>query len=154
MARNISSYNKWNLNDCNRIRTYSHLVRKETLHNLAKLASLAKWLSILLWTKGLWVWIPLQSLTFRYWACFEQGVPWYSGNYRVYIHSKTVMWRVRTHSRNKCRLMKHNSELRFTGELENLIIKSLTASIKQATHQTWINKRLYNTMLQHHMHQG
>ena len=23
---------------------------------------------------------------------FEQGGPWYSGNYRVYIHSKMVTW--------------------------------------------------------------
>ena len=31
-------------------------------------------------------------LNFRYRACFEQGAPWYSDNYRVYIHSKTWMW--------------------------------------------------------------
>ena len=31
-------------------------------------------------------------LNFKYRACFEQGAPWYSTNYRVYIHSKTWMW--------------------------------------------------------------
>ena len=31
-------------------------------------------------------------LNFRYRACFEQGAPWHSDNYRVYIHSKTWMW--------------------------------------------------------------
>ena len=31
-------------------------------------------------------------LNFRFRACFEQGVPWHSGNYRVWIHSKTHMW--------------------------------------------------------------
>ena len=31
-------------------------------------------------------------LNFRYHACFEQGVPWHSDNYGVYIHSKTCMW--------------------------------------------------------------
>ena len=31
-------------------------------------------------------------LNFRYRACFGQGVPWYSGNYRVLIHSKTRVW--------------------------------------------------------------
>ena len=31
-------------------------------------------------------------LYFRYRVCFEQGAPWYSDNYRVYIHSKTWMW--------------------------------------------------------------
>ena len=28
----------------------------------------------------------------RHRACLEQGVPWHSGNYRVWIHSKTRMW--------------------------------------------------------------
>ena len=31
-------------------------------------------------------------LNFRFCACFEQGVPWHSGNYRVWIHSETPMW--------------------------------------------------------------
>ena len=29
---------------------------------------------------------------FRFHACFEQGVCWHSGNYRVWIHSETGMW--------------------------------------------------------------
>ena len=32
-------------------------------------------------------------LNFIFRACFEQGVPWHSGNYRVRIHSKTRTWR-------------------------------------------------------------
>ena len=31
-------------------------------------------------------------LNFRYCNCFEQGVPWHSGNYRVWIHSKKRTW--------------------------------------------------------------
>ena len=31
-------------------------------------------------------------LNFRFCACFEQGVPWHSGNYRVRIHSETCTW--------------------------------------------------------------
>ena len=31
-------------------------------------------------------------LNFRFRACFEQGVPWHSGNYRVWIHSETRTW--------------------------------------------------------------
>ena len=31
-------------------------------------------------------------LNFRFWACFEQRVPWHSINYRVWIHSETCMW--------------------------------------------------------------
>ena len=30
--------------------------------------------------------------TFRFRACFEQGVPWHSGNCRVWIHSQTRTW--------------------------------------------------------------
>ena len=29
-------------------------------------------------------------LNFRFCSCFEQGVPWHSGNYRVWIHLKRV----------------------------------------------------------------
>ena len=31
-------------------------------------------------------------VNFRYDACFEQGVPWHSGKYRVWIHSETRTW--------------------------------------------------------------
>ena len=31
-------------------------------------------------------------LNFRFCACFEQGVPWHLGNYRVWIHSETSTW--------------------------------------------------------------
>ena len=31
-------------------------------------------------------------LNFRFGACFEQGVPWHSGNYRVWIYSETCTW--------------------------------------------------------------
>ena len=40
--------------------THNHLVRKRTLNHLAKLASLAKWLSARLRTKWLLVRVPLQ----------------------------------------------------------------------------------------------
>ena len=29
---------------------------------------------------------------FRFHACFEEGVPWHLGNYRVWIHSETRTW--------------------------------------------------------------
>ena len=31
-------------------------------------------------------------LNFRFRACFKQGVPWHSGNYRVWIHSEMRAW--------------------------------------------------------------
>ena len=37
-----------------------------------------------------------RHLNFKYRSCFEQGVPWHSGNYRLWIHSKTCAW----HDRN------------------------------------------------------
>ena len=45
--------------DCNWARTNNHLVCKRTLNNLAKLTSLAKWLSVGLRTKWLWVRVPV-----------------------------------------------------------------------------------------------
>ena len=57
------------LSECNEIRTHNHLVYKRTLNHLAKLASLAKWLSVLLRTNWLWVQIPLQSLKLQMAEC-------------------------------------------------------------------------------------
>ena len=50
------------LSGCNENRIHNHIVRKRTLNHLAKLASLAKWLSFRLRAKWLWVRVPLQSL--------------------------------------------------------------------------------------------
>ena len=47
------------LSDSNQIRNYNHLVRKRTLTYLVEMASFAKWLSVRLPTKLLWVGIPL-----------------------------------------------------------------------------------------------
>ena len=52
----------------NVIRTHNHLVRKRTLNHLAKRASLAKWLSVRLRTKWLWVLITLLSLKPQIWC--------------------------------------------------------------------------------------
>ena len=54
-----SRHHIWSLNDSNGIRTHNHLVRKQTLNHSAKQASLAKWWSVCLRTKWLWVRIPL-----------------------------------------------------------------------------------------------
>ena len=53
---------------------------------------LAKCLSVRLRNKWFWVW----DLNFRFRACFEQGVLWHSGNYRMWIHSEMHTW----HDRN------------------------------------------------------
>ena len=55
--------NNRSLSDCNWTRTQNHLVRKRTLNHLAKLASLAKLLSVRLQTNsGSGFLVQLQSL--------------------------------------------------------------------------------------------
>ena len=74
--------------DCNGTWTHNYLVRKRIL-------ILAKWLSVHLWTKWLWVrGLRLVAVTsnFRFGTFFEQGVPWHSGSYRVWIHYETCTW--------------------------------------------------------------
>ena len=39
-----------------------------------------------------WYWSDCSHFTFRFHACIEQGVPWHSGNCRVWIHSQTRTW--------------------------------------------------------------
>ena len=51
----------------NAIRTYNHIVYKRTLNHLAKLTNLAKWLSVHLRTKWLWIRIALPSLKLQLW---------------------------------------------------------------------------------------
>ena len=51
------------LSDSNGIRTHNHLVRKQTLKHLAKLTSLAKYLSVHLRTK--WLWVPILLLSHK-----------------------------------------------------------------------------------------
>ena len=54
--------------------------------------SSAKWLSVRLQTSGCGFESNCCHLHFRFRACFEQGVPWHSGNYRLWIYPKTGAW--------------------------------------------------------------
>ena len=67
--------------DCNRTRTHNHLVRKRTL----------KWVLVYK-LSGCGFKSRCSHLNFKICACFEQGVPWHSSNYRVWIHSEIRMW--------------------------------------------------------------
>ena len=120
---------KQGISDCNGTRTHNHLVCKQTLNRLAKLTNtyafgqtdqyLQYLRSSIIWS----VW-PNGSVfayklsgcgfesrrshsIFRYHTCFEQGVPWHSGKYRVWIHSEMRMW----HDKNI------QSKARYTWEL-------------------------------------
>ena len=59
---------------------------------LNHLASLVKWLSFVYELSGSGFESSCSHLNFMVHACFEQGVPWHSGNYRVWIHSETRKW--------------------------------------------------------------
>ena len=82
----------------------NHLVLKRTLNHLAKLT---KRLSCVLSTYLYGAfncmflschicvseWIhALQVVRTQLHGCFEQWVPWYSGNYRIWIHSEIRTW--------------------------------------------------------------
>ena len=78
------------LSDSNGIRTHHHLVRKRTLNHVTIQASLAKWLSVRLRTKWLWVRIPLLSLkTSDVAPASSKEFLDIQANYRVWIHSET-----------------------------------------------------------------
>ena len=68
-------------------------------------------------------------LNFRFRTCFEQGVSWYSGNYRVWIHSKTPTW--------------HDKNIQLKNFVEFMqnqhLFDSLIANISRAVGQSPIN---------------
>ena len=111
--------------DCNWTRTHYHVVHKRTLNHLAKLGSLAKWLSAHLWAKclsGCGFKSSCSHLNFRFGPCFEQGVTWHSGNYRVWIHSEARMWhdkKVQLRSSKMCTIC------RIKLDVENIMFQLL-----------------------------
>ena len=70
--------------DSNVIQTHNRLGRKRTLNVFSKLA---KWLACAVST-----YLQRIHLNFRYRVSFEEGVPWHSGNLKVYIHSEMRAW--------------------------------------------------------------
>ena len=67
-----SRRNIWSLSDSNAVWTHNHLVRKRPSGLFLKKASLAKWLSVRLRTKWLWVRILLLSLKLQIWCLFSR----------------------------------------------------------------------------------
>ena len=74
----------WNnhFSDCNWTWTHNHLVHKRTLNGWVFVYELS----------GCGFESSCSHLNFRFRACFEQGVPWHSGNYIVWIHSEMHTW--------------------------------------------------------------
>ena len=87
--------------DCYGTRTHNHVVRKRILNHLAKQAKrLSCVVSTYPYDAFHWMFLSchvrvsegIHTLQFRYRVCFEQGVSWYSGNCRIWIHSETRTW--------------------------------------------------------------
>ena len=74
---------QWILSDCNWTQTHNHLVRKLKMLNG----------SVFVYElTGCGFESSCSHLNFKFRACFEQGVPWHAGSYRVWIHSETRTW--------------------------------------------------------------
>ena len=67
-----------------------------------------------------WFEASCNHLNFRFRTCFEQGVPWHSGNYIVWIHSETRTWRDKNiqFAYNLCSSRQHNTA-KLMGTLSN-----------------------------------
>ena len=78
--------------DCNWSRAQNHLVLKRTLNNLAKLASLAKWLNVCLRTKWFWVRAQLQSLKLQISHLLQARSSLIFRLLQSWIHSETRTW--------------------------------------------------------------
>ena len=81
-------------------------------------------------------------LNFRFRACFEQGVPWHSGNYRVWIHSETRTW----HDKN----IQSNAPYRYvlTTQLNHLASLAKWLSVRLWTRWLWVRIQLQSLKLQ------
>ena len=60
-------------------------------------------------------------LNFRFPACFEQGIPWHSDNYRVWIHSEAHTWHDKNIQSNFIdnELSNHDVEIPWNLEISN-----------------------------------
>ena len=76
------------------IRTYSQMDRTDKYSHHCSIIWLV-WLNVWAFASelsGCGLAFRCSHLKFRIRACFEQGVPWHSGNYRVWIHSEARTW--------------------------------------------------------------
>ena len=90
---------------CRWTRSQNHLVRKRILNHLVLRSGSGIWDRVQVLVSGIWdpgstlvlvsdsgIESSCSHLNFSFPACFEQRVPWHSGNYRVWIHSENRMW--------------------------------------------------------------
>ena len=86
------------LSDCNWGQTYSqmHGTNKHPQHSSVILQLCLNGRVFVYELSGCGFQSSCSHLNFRFCNCFEQGVPWHSGNYRVWIHSETRTWHDKT----------------------------------------------------------
>ena len=73
-------------------------------------------------------------LNSRYHACLEQGVPWHSGNYGIWIHSETRTW----HDKN----IKSNAPYRWVLTIQLSHLASLTKWLSVGLQTNWLCVRV------------
>ena len=74
-------------------------------------------------------------LKLRFRACLEQGVPWHSGNYRVWIHSETRTWHDKNQSNAPYRLV-------LTKQFNHLASRAKWLSVRLWTRWLWVRVQL------------
>ena len=81
-------------------------------------------------------------LNFRFLPCFEQGLPWHSGNYRVFIQSETSTW----HEKN----IQSNAPYRkvLTTQLNHSASSANCLSARLWTKWLWVRVQLQSIKLQ------
>ena len=82
-------------------------------------------------------------LYFRFYACFEQEVPWHSSNYRVWIYSETRPW----HDKNKQTNTPLNAKINVVkNELPSITINLTTTTALNAKINEVITETLIVTL--------
>ena len=129
---------------CDMIKTYNQMHHKDKY-------SQHSWIIWPVWPNR-WVFVYELSacwfesrcihLIFRYGACFQQGVSWYSGNCRVWIHSQTRTW----HDKK----IQSNAPYRWvlTTQLNHLTSLAKWLSVRLRTKCLWVRVPLQSLNLQ------
>ena len=77
-------------------------------------------------------------LNFRFCACFDQGVPWHSGNHRVWIHSEMHMWHDKNIQSNAPYRLVLRTQLNYLASLAKWL------SVRLWTKWFWIRVQLHS----------
>ena len=72
-------------------------------------------------------------LNFRFGACYEKGVPWHSGNCRVWIHSETGAWHDKNTQSSSFIPWKQRVFFRFTDDKHRNLLYLTARSSKPST---------------------